>query len=165
MTLIHKTGNLFDSDADALAHGVNTKGLMGAGIAVEFKHRYPNMYTAYKVACKEGEIKPGILWVWDQQISLRIQGCLRKPSKAPKPEQPRWIYNIASQDNPGPHARLVWFESALLYSIAHAKEYGVKKIAMPRIGCGIGGLRWDDVLDIIEYYAGETDVDLEVWSQ
>jgi O-acetyl-ADP-ribose deacetylase (regulator of RNase III) len=77
---------------------------------------------------------------------------------------PRWIYNIASQDQPGPNARLEWFEVGLVRSLKHAEENFVPTIAMPRIGCGIGGLEWGDVRDIIEHYAERSTVDIEVWS-
>jgi O-acetyl-ADP-ribose deacetylase (regulator of RNase III) len=149
--LIEKTGSLFDSTADAYAHGVNTEGLMGAGIAVEFKHRWPDMYAEYKTYCKMGHIRPGTVFTWEQTV-LEDD----KPGTV--------IYNIASQDKPGPNARLEWFESALKQTIKDAEMFEVKVIAMPRIGCGIGGLEWEDVRDIIEHYAERSPVDIEVWS-
>lgn len=142
--LIEKTGNLFDSDAPAYAHGVNTRGLMGAGIAVEFKHRWPDMYKVYKNLCKDEMLLPGGYF--------------------PYVTKERTIINIASQDLPGPHAKLQWFEEGLSEALAYADWNNIQKIAMPRIGCGIGGLDWADVRDIIEYFAEEGECDIEVWS-
>jgi O-acetyl-ADP-ribose deacetylase (regulator of RNase III) len=142
--LVERDGNLFDSTADAYAHGVNTKGLMGAGIAVSFKRAYPEMYAEYKDICKTSRLSPGSLFTY------------RAPDRV--------IYNIASQDNPGRHARLEWVESGLVCALGRAAEDGVGLLAMPRIGCGIGGLAWDDVRDIIEHYATTTPVDIEVWT-
>jgi O-acetyl-ADP-ribose deacetylase (regulator of RNase III) len=142
--LTEHTGSLFDSTADAYVHGVNTEGLMGAGIAVLFKKAYPEMYSVYKALCKLGRLQPGETWVWEAHD--------------------RTIYNIASQDKPGANARLEWFERGLTQTLKHAQENNVVVIAMPRIGCGIGGLDWEDVRDIIEHYAERTPVDIEVWS-
>lgn len=155
MALTLKTGSLFDSTADAYAHGVNTEGLMGAGIAVLFKKAYPDMYASYKQLCKDGILEAGEIFAWDRLGAV--------PIRTPVPN-PRWIYNIASQDKPGANARLEWFETGLTRMLKHAKANGVKSIAMPRIGCGIGGLEWEDVLDILEHYSSKVDVEIEVWT-
>jgi O-acetyl-ADP-ribose deacetylase (regulator of RNase III) len=64
--LHHRTGDLFDADdLDALAHGVNCAGAMGAGIAVEFRRRWPQMYSAYQMHCRQGHLEPGGLIVWE----------------------------------------------------------------------------------------------------
>lgn len=142
--LIERTGDLFTTEATALAHGVNTAGLMGAGIAVKFKHAYPLMYKVYRHACKTGVLVPGEVLAWT--------------------EGSHTVYNIASQDKPGKHARLEWFESGLRDTLEMAAREGTDVLAMPRIGCGIGGLDWVDVRDIVEHYAEAQSVDVEVWS-
>jgi O-acetyl-ADP-ribose deacetylase (regulator of RNase III) len=142
---IEVQGNLFDSDAKGLGHGVNTSGLMGAGIAVEFKHRYPEMYLEYKRWCKSEVHREGFVLPW-----AGVDG--------------KWIYNIASQDRPGANARLTWLELGLADALLHAEAHHIDKIALPRIGCGIGGLDWVDVRDIIEWYAEDQPVDIEVWT-
>lgn len=169
--LIELEGDLFNSTADAYAHGVNTEGLMGAGIAVAFKHQWPHMYSTYKTACKVHHLPPGETFVWDTQPTLSQLPCVRTPKMVAAKQaeidaftNPRWIYNIASQDAPGPNAKLEWFERGLLRALKHAEENEVKTIAMPRIGCGIGGLDWEDVRDIIEHYAEKSTVDIEVWT-
>lgn len=142
--LIERKGSLFTSTADAYAHGVNTAGLMGAGIAIGFKHNWPDMYAEYKDLCKTGRLSPGSVFTYF----------------APD----RTIYNIASQDKPGKNARLSWLESGLFCALGRAAEDNVNTIAMPRIGCGIGGLDWVDVRDIVEHYAENQPVDIEVWT-
>lgn len=142
--LIERKGDLFTSTAAAYAHGVNTAGLMGAGIAVNFKHAYPLMYRVYRHACKTGVLIPGDILAWT--------------------EGNRTVYNIASQDKPGRNARLEWFESGLIAALEMAGRENTDTIAMPRIGCGIGGLDWVDVRDIVEHYAEAQPVDIEVWS-
>jgi O-acetyl-ADP-ribose deacetylase (regulator of RNase III) len=146
-TFSEKYGDLFDSSAPALAHGVNTAGLMGAGIAVEFRRRWPEMYRQYKAYCKKGLLKPGAMWAYS------ALGFFDTTT----------IFNIASQDEPGPHAKLDWLEAGLIDALMYAEQsLHINRIAMPRIGCGIGGLRWEDVREILEYYANTTNIDIEV---
>jgi O-acetyl-ADP-ribose deacetylase (regulator of RNase III) len=142
--LIEKTGDMFQSDAEAYAHGVNVKGLMGAGVAVAFKTKWPDMYANYKTICGLDFLHAGEVYTYDAGDKL--------------------IFNIASQDLPGANAQLKWLEEGLRDAINEADELGIDKIAMPRIGCGIGGLEWENVRDILDYYSRETDVDIEVWT-
>lgn len=146
MTYIEKSGNLFNTDAPALAHGVNTHGKMGAGIAKMFRMKFPSMYRDYETRCKAG-LEPGTLHVWqDSQTGL-------------------WIYNLATQDRPGKFARYDWIERSVHLAILHASENGINRIAMPRIGSGIGGLEWDRVKTSLEQLAlGNPTVDLEIWT-
>lgn len=143
--LIEKTGNLFTSKAMAVGHGVNTKGSMGAGIAKSFREAWPDMYERYNWACMSGYLKPGGIFPF------------QLPSGG-------WIYNIASQQKPGPDARLSWLSTGVCRALFHALDNNVPSIALPQIGCGIGGLRWPDVHEILSGMAELTTVDIEVWS-
>lgn len=144
MTVTFRSGDLFDTELTHLGHGVNVVGVMGAGIAVSFRERYPEMYEDYQEACRENRIQPGSVF--------------------PYSEGGDRIYNIASQDKPGAHARLEWLRSGLDAALAVVAEYGGEGIAIPRIGCGIGGLDWDNVLPIIEELSDKHDVTVEVWT-
>lgn len=144
--LIFKTGDLFSSDAPALAHGVNTKGAMGAGVAKGFKERWPDMYEEYRVQCKDGTLQPGGLMGWI-------------------PEGGPTIYNVASQDFPGPHAKMEWLSAGIYNALRDADSRGYDRIAVPRIGAGIGGLDWHQVEAFLRGLAKESPVDIEIWSQ
>lgn len=141
-----KAGDMFASTTAALAHGVNVDGLMGAGVAAIFRRKFPAMHREYVRACRRGDLTPGSVWPWKAPSGL-------------------WVYNLASQDRPGPHARLEWVEESVKAMLEHAQEHGVGSVAMPRIGCGIGGLHWADVEGVlgscVEAIPG---VELEVWS-
>lgn len=145
--MIFRTGNLFDSDAPALGHGVNCAGLMGAGIAKTFREKYPHNYENYKAACQAGQLKPGGVHV--------------------NYEHGKHIINMASQRMPGADASYEWlFESALRAARGAVKK-GLDRIAIPMIGCGIGGLNPSKaimVLDTVEYLV-DLDVDFELWRQ
>jgi O-acetyl-ADP-ribose deacetylase (regulator of RNase III) len=144
-TLIHKTGDMFTTDARAIGHGVNIAGVMGHGIAVQFRNRFPEMHQAYKIACKRGLLEPGKTMIWPHTDDL-------------------FVYNIASQDQPGRNARLDWLEEGVEAALQHADAKGIEKIALPRIGAGIGGLNWDEVAGALLRLAEEHKCDIEVWT-
>lgn len=143
MTIVHRTGDLFTTDAPALAHGVNVQGAMSGGIAAQFAKRWPGILFPYRIACGTGGLKPGDIQVYDQ------------------PNGPL-IYNLATQRLPGPDARLHWIESALATMRTDMRTRHLDRVAMPRIGCGIGGLNWHDVEPLIALAA--TDITIEVWT-
>jgi O-acetyl-ADP-ribose deacetylase (regulator of RNase III) len=136
-------GNLFDADVDALAHGVNCQGSMGGGIAAEFARRYPKMKDRYAELCEARLLNPGSYY-------------LRRSDKPA-------IYNLATQQLPGPDAQLEWIEIAVKAMLKDAESVGMKSIAMPRIGCGIGGLQWSEVGPAIQKLATQSSIDLTVY--
>lgn len=126
------TGDIFALESEALGHGVNCKGVMGAGVARGFRERFPAMHEAYRALCKGGELQPGGVFPWREEAS----GL--------------WVYNMASQNLPGPVARLSWLRGAAEATLEHASAQGVELVTIPLIGCGIGGLEWEDVAEVLE---------------
>lgn len=140
------TGDIFTSTAPAVGHGVNTHGLMGAGIAAVIRRKYPSVYQEYHKHCKSPGLKPGTM--------LPLLG-----------EDGRWVFNIASQDRPGPHARLTWLESGVEEAFRFCEENEIPAFAIPRIGAGIGGLEWEDVRStLVELSDLHPEVMLQVWT-
>lgn len=143
----HRTGDLFGQpDLPALAQGVNCLGRMGAGIAVVFRRTWTDMFMDYSRACETGALRVGGLHVWRDPVTGT------------------WIYNLASQHYTGRDARLDAIESSLTAAVAHAEANEVTAIGFPRIGAGIGGLDWGDVLEVFEKVAVTTTVRLVVVS-
>lgn len=141
MSLAEIEGDLFATPGlDALAHGVNCRGVMGAGIAVEFKRRWPAMFQNYQHLCTSGHMEPGDIMTW------RTLG--RDP----------WIYNLATQAEPGPWATVPAIETSLDKMAKRAVRDRVRRVGMPRIGCGLGGLDYRDVRPLIERAAREVDI-------
>lgn len=140
MSVEHVTGDLFAQGADAIGHGVNCRGVMGAGIAVAFRQRFPAMYAQYRVECREHRLALGGVFPWRDDASGLV------------------VYNLASQDRPGRHATLAALRSSLTVTLTHAERVGVRSLALPRIGCGIGGLLWEQARDVIEDVASRSDV-------
>jgi len=144
--LIHMTGDIFDTDAKGIGHGINAKGVMGAGIALQFKLRFPEMYQTYKNACTNGTIKGGNSYPW-----ILDQG-------------EAFVFNICSQEEPGANASYDFLIQGVKQALSQAAWYGVKTIALPRIGSGIGGLDEGLVETILTYLAEGSDVDIELWT-
>lgn len=147
MPVEYHTGDLFLSGADAFAHGCNCIGVMGAGIAVRFRSRYPEMFEEYVSRCKNGLFKVGSIYAYS----------------APSDET---IYNLGTQPYPGACAKLEFIETCLEAMLNHAtvSKPNIRTIALPRIGCGFGGLNWLDVKQIVENAGNTTKINLLVYS-
>jgi len=130
------TGDLFTYPGlDAIAHGCNCAGVMGAGIAKEFKKRFPGNYEYYKAACTDGSFRPGIV------LSYKAFN--------------KYILNLATQDEFINPATLDVVKECLwqmldVVNMSNACGYSnIKTIGLPRIGAGLGGLDWDEVKQVI----------------
>jgi O-acetyl-ADP-ribose deacetylase (regulator of RNase III) len=144
LTILENT-NLWDVPADAYAQGCNMKGKMGAGIAIQFKTRYPAMYKEHVLVC-DGlpvPLTPGGLHYWKDPIL---------------PD----VYNLFTQVYTGKDGRLEACESAFNVMFNHAKQHGINTIAMPAIGCGLAGLRWKDVKFVLQQCITKSDFPGEV---
>lgn len=138
-------GNLLDSRVDAVVNTVNTVGVMGKGIALMFKERFPENFRAYKAACKAGEVEVGRMFV---QPGLELNG-------------PRWIINFPTKKHWRHPTKVEWIESGLAALKQVIREKNIQSIALPPLGCGNGGLDWTDVRPKIEAALGNL-VDVEV---
>ena len=129
MTVFFLKGDLFLSRAQTLAHGVNCRGRMGAGIAVEFRRWFPAMYKEYRRRCHKDILKPGEFFLW-------------------KEDEP-WVLNLATQADTG-GANLSFVREVLTTVAARYVNEGITSLAMPRIAAGLGGCGWGEVRGIIE---------------
>jgi O-acetyl-ADP-ribose deacetylase (regulator of RNase III) len=145
VTVEYCTGDLFEQGFTAYAHGANCAGRMGAGVAREFRRRWPGMYDDYRQHCQAGLLQPGSLHYWTA------------PDRT-------WIVNLATQDRPGKRARLDWVRESVTNMLTIAEQRGMGEIGMPRIGAGIGGLAWANVATVLEDVAGGSAVRLVVVS-
>ncbi|MCX6616464.1 MAG: macro domain-containing protein [Acidobacteria bacterium] len=126
------SGNILDADAEALVNTVNTVGVMGKGIALQFRQAFMDNYRAYVKACERGEVRPGEMFVY------------RRLTK------PRWIINFPTKRDWRHPARMTDIESGLRALVETVKSEGIKSIAVPPLGCGSGGLDWNKVRSRIQ---------------
>lgn len=151
MTITLKTGNIFNTDAHIIGHGVNTKGAMASGIAVQFRDQYPEMHDYYKELCATlpTERLVGTAAIWTNDF---YDGTGKV------------IANLFSQDLPGPNAQYAWTNHALNQAVIFSKTNDFGKIALPQIGCGVGGLEWSTMKAMLEKFYADGPVDLELWT-
>lgn len=142
------TGNILDSEAQAIVNTVNTVGVMGKGIALQFKKAYPNNYKSYSVACKNNEVVVGKMFVTtDSNISSGEKIIINFPTK---------------QDWRKP-SEYVYIEDGLDDLIDVIKHNQIKSIAIPPLGAGNGGLKWEKVKKIIEEKLSNINIEIFVY--
>ncbi|WP_250001596.1 macro domain-containing protein [Actinoplanes sp. M2I2] len=128
------TGNLLTSDVEALVNTVNTVGVMGKGIALQFKRAFPANFRAYQAACKRGDVRLGHVWAFDTGVL------------GPR----RFVLNFPTKQHWRSPSRLEDVSAGLESLVRTVDEFGIKSIAIPALGCGNGGLSWDQVRPLIE---------------
>jgi len=127
------SGNLLKADADALVNTVNTVGVMGKGIALQFKQAFPEVFKTYNAACKAGEIEIGRV----QAVPTgRLVG-------------PRFVINFPTKQHWRSRSRIDDIRLGLDDLVAVIERLGIASIAVPPLGCGNGGLEWSEVKQII----------------
>lgn len=143
-------GNLLDAPVEALVNTVNTQGIMGKGIALQFKQAFPAMFRDYEKACKAGEVRLGKVHVYD------LGGLTGGP---------RWIINFPTKGNWRERSRLADIEAGLQDLVIAVRRLKILSIAVPPLGCGNGGLNWADVRPRIEAaFAQLPDVKVQLFA-
>ena len=127
-------GNILHADAEALVNTVNCVGVMGRGIALQFKNAYPKNFKAYEAACQRQEVQPGRMFVY-------ATGELANP---------RFIINFPTKRHWRGNSRMEDIESGLIDLVEVIRRNNIQSIAIPPLGSGLGGLEWDDVRPRIE---------------
>lgn len=148
MSLIYKTGNLFDGGDPAIAHGVNCRGKMGSGIAVQFRERYPEMYREYRSMCNSGMLDLGQFYQWRSDADDKLADAMGWEDAMANGVSPL-IYNLVTQVEPGPNAKLSGILVSVGQMLDELRGLGVDRVGIPRIGCGIGALEWPHVEGIL----------------
>lgn len=143
----YTVGNLLESDTQALVNTVNTVGVMGKGIALQFKEKYPANFRIYADACKKGEVITGRMLVTRDRTLEGEKIIINFPTKTEfyRKSQYRFI------------------EEGLQDIIRVIEEYNIGSLAMPPLGCGYGGLKWEKVKALIEQYLSNSPVRVVVY--
>ena len=127
-------GDILKAKADALVNTVNCVGVMGRGIALQFKKGFPEVFKAYEAACKRDELRPGMVLSHDLN----------------RFDQPHYVINLPTKRHWRGKSRMEDIEAGLKALVAEVARLGLKSIAVPPLGCGLGGLNWGDVRPRIE---------------
>lgn len=128
------SGNLLAADVEALVNTVNTVGVMGRGIALQFRQTFPENFAAYAAACKQGRVQPGAMFITET-------GALTNP---------RYIINFPTKRDWRAKSEMEDIEAGLSALVNVVRELGIHSLAVPPLGCGNGGLKWAEVRPRIE---------------
>jgi len=124
--------SLFKSDAQTLVNPVNCVGVMGKGLAADFRKRYPEMFSRYRELCENQLLDIGKLWLWKSGS--------------------QWVLNFPTKRHWRSSSRLDFVELGLHKFVSSFEERGITEVAFPRLGCGNGGLDWSNVRPLMESY-------------
>jgi len=140
-----KHGDILVAEAEALVNTVNCVGVMGRGIALQFRKAFPDNFKAYEAACDLGEVRPGSMLTFE---TGRLAG-------------PRYIINFPTKRHWKGKSRIGDIDSGLIALVGEVKKRSIRSIAVPPLGCGLGGLNWSEVRPkIIEAFEALPDVRL-----
>lgn len=143
-----RRGDILKSDAEALVNTVNCVGVMGRGIALQFRKEYPENFKQYEKACEHGEVEPGKMLVHDRQ----------------RLDHPRYIINFPTKRHWRGKSRIDDIRSGLKALIEEVRAREIMSIAVPPLGCGLGGLDWDEVRPlIVTAFEGIPQVTVELY--
>ena len=142
--IIYRQGDIFQSEAQALVNPVNCQGVMGKGLALQFKKRYPNTERDYRRLCRLGQMQTGL-------------------TRFHPPEHGKIIISFPTKQHWRHPSRPEWIAAGLQDLLAKAKAAGLTSIALPSLGAGLGGLPWPQVKAIIQRELNNTAIRFEVY--
>jgi len=122
-------GNIFEADTQGIVNPVNCVGVMGAGLAKKFATFYPEMDEEYKKLCKAGELEPGKIFVWVIDIYDEVL----------------YVFNMPTKIHWKDPSKMEYIRKGISALITAMNEHEIHSVAIPAIGCGLGGLKWDGV--------------------
>ncbi len=137
----YKTGDVLAQEAEALVNAVNCVGVMGRGIALQFKRAFPENFAAYAARCKHGEMRPGRVFVFE------TNGLA----------SPRYVINFPTKRHWRDKSRIADIESGLQALVEEIRVRNIRSVAIPALGSGLGGLDWPAVRDRIQAALQELD--------
>ena len=137
-------GDLFLSSAQTLSNPINCRAVMGGGLALEFRSRFPEMSQDYVQRCRRGEVRVGKPYVWRN---------LSGP----------FVLNFPTKDDWRDPSKLEHIEEGLRYLVDHCRPMGLTSLALPALGCGLGGLEWRVVRPVMERELSHLDIPVETY--
>lgn len=140
-----KIGNLFDSKVETLVNTINCVGVMGKGIAAVFKEKYPGMCASYREMCARHEIHTGRLYPYFENGKVRV-------------------LNFPTKEHWRSPSKIEYIENGLAWFVQNYEALGIQSIAFPPLGCGNGGLDWDDVGPIMYEKLVNLPIDIEIYA-
>ncbi len=136
-------GDIFNSPSKIIVNTVNTVGVMGKGVALEYKNRYPEMFEGYKKLCEDGKLDVGMLYLWKKEE--------------------KWVLLFPTKKHWRNPSTLEYIELGLQKFLSSWDKLGANSIAFPRLGCGNGGLDWNEVRPLMEKYLKKVPMQIFIY--
>lgn len=143
--MIVKIGNMFESRAQTLVNTVNCVGVMGKGIALDFKNKYPEMFKEYTQLCAQNRVKPGVPYYYTDLLGASV-------------------INFPTKDNWRSPSKLSYIKTGLEWFRNNYQELGITSVAFPPLGCGNGGLPWTVVGPLMYKMLSDLPIDIEIYA-
>lgn len=140
---IIEQGSVFTSGCQTIVNTVNCVGAMGKGIALEYKHRYPNMYSKYKILCEQGLIDIGKLWLYKSDV--------------------KWVLNFPTKIDWRNPSKIEYLELGLQKFLETYKQKGITSIAWVLLGASNGGIDPEISLNIMSKYLSQCDIPIQIY--
>jgi len=156
-------GDMFFSNMQTLTISVNTVGVMGAGLASRAKENFPQVYVAYQQLCRDGRLTTKSPYLYKEEYSYDAHMADDPDTLTKKPNDERWFLLFATKEHWRNPSRLEYLEGGLQWLLENAGKEGIKSLAMPALGCGLGGLPWHRVGPVMCRYLRELDIDCEIY--
>jgi O-acetyl-ADP-ribose deacetylase (regulator of RNase III) len=142
----YKSGDILKEDVEAIVNPVNCRGIMGKGLALQFKDKYPENFRQYKEACKNNEIVPGKMFIYYTNSSMK----------------PRYIINFPTKLDWRSSSKIEYINKGLDDLAKEIERLFIQSIAIPPLGCGFGNLDWDIVNRLIVTKLSKVDCDVVI---
>lgn len=139
----YQRGDIFESTAQVIVNTVNCKGVMGKGLALAFKKRFPEMFAEYQEDCKSGKLRIGRPTIYKKSTP--------------------WVLNFPTKDHWRFPSKLEYLEKGLEFLVAHYQKVGITSIAFPKLGAQNGKLSWDEVGPLMAKYLSQLDINVYIY--
>lgn len=139
----YQKGDIFESKAHVIVNTVNCQGVMGKGLALTFKQKYPDMFNVYQQECRTKTLRIGRPTLYQRSSP--------------------WILNFPTKNTWRANSKIEYLEKGLEFLVAHYKNAGIKSIAFPKLGAQNGKLSWDEVGPVMARYLSQLDVDVYIY--
>ncbi|WP_449355337.1 type II toxin-antitoxin system antitoxin DNA ADP-ribosyl glycohydrolase DarG [Virgibacillus natechei] len=145
--ITYKKGNLLEDSSDALVNTVNTVGVMGKGIALQFKQAFPDVFREYERECNKGKIHVGQMHVVSTNALIG----------------PKYVINFATKKHWKENSKIAYIKDGLEALLKVTRKLEINSIAIPPLGCGYGGLKWADVKPLIQKTFENESIEVNVY--
>ena len=155
-------GDMFFSRAQTLTVSVNIVGVMGKGVASRAKYQFPDVYVRYQDLCRSRQLRMGKPVLYKREVSLDHE-MADEPSTLTNANGETWFLLFPTKKHWRDRSNIGDIEAGLKWLVENCRKEGITSLALPALGCGLGGLEWDDVGPILVQYLSTLDIPVSIF--